>query len=242
MTHETAPAGPGIATAETTAGASALQVLGTLRPQVYGNNSPQRVHDPLVEPLWTGVRALAAIEGDEAALVDAAGDAILGMSSIVDGLPAAAPETAVVLDGFLTKQTRHAADAIVWPDEMPSMGRLIGLRRDRAKDTIALKEDAIAAHTFTSEDEVAFVVIDLLWLDGTSLLDVPLLERRRLLDSFLVESDVVRRGAFIRPPIETWLTSWRSQGFTGLTYKAANSRYLPGQPNQEWVVTGLPRR
>ena len=122
------------------------------------------------------------------------------------------------------------------------MGRLVGLRRNRAVDTVKLKEDALAAHTFAADDEVTFVAIDLLWLDDTSLLDVPLLERRRLLDAVLVESDVVRLGAFVRPPIETWVGSWRSQGFAGLTYKAANSRYLPGQPNPDWVVTGMPRR
>ena len=75
-----------------------------------------------------------------------------------------------------------------------------------------------------------------------SLIDVPLLERRRLLDAVLIESDVVRLGAFVRPPIDSWVNSWRSQGFAGLTYKAANSRYLPGRPNPEWVLAGMPHR
>ncbi len=74
------------------------------------------------------------------------------------------------------------------------------------------------------------------------MLDIPLLERRRLLESVLVESDLVRIGAFVRPPIETWVGSWRTQGFEGLTYKAANSRYLPGRPNDDWIVSGMPRR
>ena len=59
-------------------------------------------------------------------------------------------------------------------------------------------------------------MIDLLWLDDTSLLDVPLLERRRLLEGALVESDFVRVGAYVRPPIDTWVGSWRAQGFEGL--------------------------
>ena len=83
---------------------------------------------------------------------------------------------------------------------------------------------------------------DLLWVDDTSLLDIPLLERRRLLESVLVESDFVRLGAYIRPPIHTWVGSWRAQGFEGLTFKAANSRYRPGESNPEWVVSGMPRR
>ena len=123
--------------------------------------------------------------------------------------------TASLLDGFLTKQTAHAAAVIVWPDEMPSVGRLVGLRNNRAVDTVTLKEEALAARSFVSEEAVSFVATDLLWLDDTSLLDVPLLERRRLLESVVAESDVVRVGAFVRPPIDSWITSWRSMGFGG---------------------------
>jgi len=125
---------------------------------------------------------------------------------------------------------------------MPTMGRLVGLRNNRAIDTLTLKEGALTDKTFAPDEEVSFVITDLLWLDDTELLDIPLLERRRLLDATLVESDLVRVGAFVRPPIDTWITSWRTQGFSGLTYKAANSRYLPGQPNPEWVIGGMPRR
>ena len=218
------------------------QLLETLRPQGFGNTPPQKVRDPLVEPLWTGVRALAAVDGDGATLVDAEGDEVVGMTTIVEALGESVRATGVVLDGFLTKQTAHSPAVVVWPDEMPSVGRLVGLRRNRAVDTLTLKEEAVAARTFESEEAVSFVAIDLLWLDGTSLLDVPLLERRRLLESVLVESDVVRVGAFVRPPIDSWVSSWRTMGFSGLTYKAANSRYLPGEANPEWVITGMPRR
>ena len=76
----------------------------------------------------------------------------------------------------------------------------MGLRNNRAVDTVTLKEEALAARSFVSEEAVSFVATDLLWLDDTSLLDVPLLERRRLLESVIAESDVVRVGAFVRPP------------------------------------------
>jgi ATP-dependent DNA ligase len=234
MTHETAPS------AGTDSGAR--RVLDTLRPQVYGSGAPHRILDPLVEPLWIGIRALAAVDGAGATLVDAEGGPIEGMEDVVEGLAAAVPAGSAVLDGFLTKQTAHAADLAEWPDEMPSVGQLLGIRRKRRPDVFALKEEALQARTFAPEDEISFVAIDLPWLDDTSLLDVPLLERRRLLDSVLSVSESVRLGPFVRPPVETWAGSWRSQGFTGLTYKGANSRYLPGQPNPDWVATGLRRR
>jgi ATP-dependent DNA ligase len=227
---------------EATSTADLRRLLATLHPQTYGNGSPQKIVDPLVEPLWTGVRVLAAIDGDGATLVDADGDEVVEMEPIVEALGASVQAAGVVLDGFLTKQTAHAATVNVWPEDMPSFGQLVGLRRNRAVDTVKLKEEALSAQTFDADEEVSFVATDLLWLDDTSLLDVPLLERRRLLESVLVESDLVRVGSFIRPPIESWVNSWRSMGFAGLTYKAANSRYLPGKANPDWVITGMPRR
>jgi bifunctional non-homologous end joining protein LigD len=233
MTHETRPA----------ESARARQVLASLRPQTFGKGSPQGVSDPIVEPLWTGVRALAAVDGDGATLVDADGDAIEGMDAVVEALAAGIQADGLVLDGFLTRQPLHGAGGVyAWSDEAPSMSRLVGLRRNRAVDTVVLKEEALASTSFGPDDDVSFIATDLLWLDDSSLLEVPLLERRRLLESALRETEVVRLGAFVRPPIETWVGSWRAQGFAGLTYKAANSRYTPGQPNPDWVVTGMPRR
>jgi len=116
---------------------------------------------------------------------DADGDPVPGMSPIVDALGESLQADGVVLDGFLTKQTAHAAAVLVWPDEMPSLRGLVGLRKNRAMDTVALKEEALAARSFVSDEAVSFVATDLLWLDDTSLLDVPLLERRRLLESVI---------------------------------------------------------
>jgi ATP dependent DNA ligase domain len=235
MTQEARPTGSEGAT-------DPREVLATLRPQAYGNSGPQKIRDPLVEPLWVGVRILTAVDAGGATLVDADGDPVPGMATIAESLAESLRADGVVLDGFLTKQTAHAAAVVVWPDEMPSVGRLVGLRNNRAVDTVTLKEEALAARSFASEEAVSFVATDLLWLDDTSLLDVPLLERRRLLESAIAESDVVRVGAFVRPPIDSWVSSWRSMGFAGLTYKAANSRYLPGKPNPDWAISGMPRR
>jgi ATP dependent DNA ligase domain len=232
-------------TDEPTTAESALarQVLATLRPQEFGRGEPHRVVDPLVEPLWAGIRVLAAVDDGDATLVDADGEAIEGMEAIVEGIAAAGRANGLVVDGFLTKQTIHQVGAMApWPDEMPSISRLIGVRLGRGKDPLTLKEQDNVSMSFSEDDELSFVAVDLLWLDGSSLLDVPLLERRRLLESVLAESDVVRLGAFVRPPIDTWVASWRMQGFGGITFKAANSRYLPGQPNPEWAVSGMPRR
>lgn len=80
----------------------------------------------------------------------------------------------------------------------------------------------------------AFVAIDLLRVDGQELLDVPLLERKRILEAVVVESERVRVSPHARPPVETWLATWKSAGLKGAMLKAANSRYIPGGLSPEW--------
>ena len=239
---QTAPNQP-ISTTAPDEATGARAFLATVRPQVPGTGAPDKVLDPLIEPLWVGISALAAVDADGALVADDNGDQVIGIDTIVEALVASARSTGLILDGFLTKQAIHSGVAIYhWSDEAPSMGSFIGLRRNRAVDTVALREEALEAKTFKPEDDVSFVATDLLWLDDTSLLDVPLLERRRLLESVIEESDVIRVGTFVRPPIGSWVGSWKAQGFTGLTYKAANSRYRSGEANPEWAISGMPRR
>ena len=97
------------------------------------------------------------------------------------------------------------------------------------------------AETFGPDDVITYVAIDLLWIDGESLLDIPLLERRRLLDTAVGESALVRRGSFVRPPIAGWIRSRRAQGFPGMTFPAGNSPYQPGPTSLEWATVPMPR-
>ena len=196
MTQEARPTGSEEAT-------DPREVLATLRPQAYGNSGPQKIRDPLIEPLWAGVRTLAAVDAGGASLVDADGDPVPGMAAIVEALARVAPgrrrRARWVPDQ--ADGTRGGGHRLARRDALG--GRLVGLRNNRAMDTVTLKEEALAARSFVSEEAVSFVATDLLWLDDTSLLDVPLLERRRLLEVVPWSSRTrVRVGAFVRPPID----------------------------------------
>jgi hypothetical protein len=225
----------------------ARTVLATLRPQAFGAGRPDRVTDPIVEPLWAGIRALAAVDRAGAVLRDESGELIDDRPEIVAALGAASLGGEVVLDGFLTKQAAQDSSGVylrtdVVPNLQSSVGHFfLGSRRNPAAEAAKAREELRLAETFEPEDTISYVAIDLLWLDGESLLDVPLLERRRLLDAVLGESDIVRRGAFVRPPIGGWIRSWRAQGFVGLTFRAANSRYEPGVASTEWATAPMPR-
>jgi ATP-dependent DNA ligase len=86
------------------------------------------------------------------------------------------------------------------------------------------------------------VAVDLVALDDRPLLEVPLLERKRLLEGVLPEGARVRRTPFVREPAAGFIRTWRSLGFGGLAYKDPNSRYRTGAPNDGWSLIAMPRR
>ena len=226
---------------------TALAILRDLRPQGYGSTSPGRIVDPIVEPLWDGVRILAAIEGQRSELVGEDGEPVVDQPMVEAHLRDAIVADSVILDGFLTKQVASDGTGIYTGSErLPPTGTLIvrsmiGTRRNRTAEAAETAEREREARAFGPDDIVALVAVDLLHLDGESLLDVPLLERKRLLESVLTESNLVRHGAYVRPPIQTWVNSWRALGFGGLTYKAANGHYRPGGVKDDWVTSPMPR-
>jgi ATP-dependent DNA ligase len=92
-------------------------------------------------------------------------------------------------------------------------------------------------------EEEGLVAVDLLRVDGVPLLEVPLLERKRLLESVVHPDDRILVSMHVRPPIETWVATWKSIGMRGGMLKAANSRYLPGDDSIEWrVIRDVSRR
>ena len=99
------------------------------------------------------------------------------------------------------------------------------------------------ARTRTSSTWWRLVAVDLLRVDGESLLDIPLLERKRLLEGVVVPSDRVRISVHTRPPVSTWVASWKAAGLRGAMMKGANSRYVPGGFSADWrTVTQIAGR
>jgi ATP-dependent DNA ligase len=221
------------------------------RPQGFGKTRAAAIDDPLVEPLWTGVRVLAHVDAGQATLRDLDGDPVDDFPEINAALAGAIRADRVVVDAHLTHQPIQAIAEVAARDsqgaEAPTATAVVGqwwfgslLRGRRRK--VSLDPESVGRDPLPANADIAIVVVDLLSIDDQPLLDVPLLERKRILESILVESEFVRRGIYIRPPIDTWIGSWRTFGFNRMAFKAANSRYLPGRPNPDWAIADLPSR
>jgi ATP-dependent DNA ligase len=210
----------------------------TWRPQTaYRGRSRPKIEDPILEPLWSGVRVLAhyvelpdASEWGRLAVRDAHGaDAAELAPRALDVLRRSIAASEAILDGMITDQIEVGTERAEPLLETPfSLRRL--LRRERF--------GARAAHHLAPGEgrEVGFVALDLLSIDGQPLLDVPLLERRRLLDSAMRQSQLVRLTPWARSPMRTWFATWHAAGFRGMVVKGANSRYVPGKESYEWTI------
>jgi hypothetical protein len=220
-----------------------------LRPMPFGRVKGSDVRDPIIEPLWVGARALARVRDGEATLTDDGGDEIEGFVDLRRAVAAASLAASLVVDGYLTEPLRETTGVAVPVSgeamRPGQMGRQMLLgggsagqeeRRDQIDTSLGRRP------VMPAEDASAFVAIDLLELDGESLFDVPLLERKRLLESALDESERVRRTAIVRPPAAPWFGQWRALGFVEMAYKAANGRYTPGVASTDWAIVRIPRR
>ncbi len=229
--------------------ADAHELARPLRPQEFGRTRPTRIDDAIVEPAWPGVRVIASVSGGTATLWDE-GQLVEELADVRQALARAATAfaDAAIFEGYLTKQVLSEGFGVqAWTPEYPTMSgqmtkMLVGGRRSQLDEIEKRREAEIAERRFAKDDEVNLIIVDLLWLDGEWLLDVPLLERKRILESILQPGDLVRPGLFVRQPIDSWIGSWRAQGFHGLLFKAANSRYRPGATAEDWTRSDLPRR
>jgi ATP-dependent DNA ligase len=233
-----------------------LDIAARWQVQRFDRRTPREIQDAIVEPFWGGARVLAAIDRHGAALFHD-GRRIVTPAPIDEALRKALLAGEAILEGHLSDQAFSTgigarlddATEPVRPLRMitnalvPGAGRreaYIAQKEIEAKEREREMEAAAAVEAAERAERLAFVATDLLWLDGEPLLDVPLLERKRVLEGVIGEAELVRRTAFVQPTATPSLVAWRSLGFLTLAWKAANSRYLPGEVNQGWTIAPAP--
>lgn len=231
--------------------ASPRDIAAAHELQLPGRRAARQIQDAIVEPDWGGLTAVAALTEDSSA-VYAYGEEIVVPELLKVALRDAFEAIDAVIEGHLTTRPLLGGEGVRL--KMPKVERsplLIprGLVRSLKDDPYTRARErehaaAVAARkvieALAAGEPHAFVATDLLWLDGQSLLDVPLLERKRLLGAVLAEAPLVRVSAFVRSTAVGMLMTWGSQGFANIFYRGVNSRYLPGQENPDWAVAKVP--
>ncbi len=82
---------------------------------------------------------------------------------------------------------------------------------------------------------LVYQVFDLLYLDGRSLLDVPLEDRKRLLKSVLKDHPRVRYASHVEREGLAFFEAAKAMGVEGMVAKLRRSRYEPGRRTDAWL-------
>jgi len=175
------------------------------------------------EVKWDGMRALCFVDGPGLRVQSYNERDVTVSWPELAGLPEAVPATTALFDGELV-----ATDADGRPD--------FGLLQRRMHVT-----DPAEAQRRSIEVPVAYVVFDLLHLDGHDLTALPLTDRRRLLDQVL-EPAARWRCSPLHDDGPALLAAARDRGLEGVVAKRLASLYEPGTRTRSWVKVKVRQR
>jgi bifunctional non-homologous end joining protein LigD len=169
----------------------------------------------IFEPKWDGVRTLAVCS-DETVLFSRTGRDIT----------AGYPELAKLHERLVANEAIVDSEIVSFDGGRPSFERLqarINLQNPRDIEKMA------------ASSPVTFVAFDLVYLDGRSLVDRPLHERRELLDDLVVPSARVQVSPHVEKEGLALFENARERGLEGVVAKRATSPYRPGKRSRDWL-------
>ncbi|MEK6271651.1 MAG: non-homologous end-joining DNA ligase [Actinomycetota bacterium] len=166
---------------------------------------------------WDGVRAIAYSEGGHLRLESRN---LREITSHYPELRALGPElgsTDAILDG----------EIVAFDDgDRPSFERLQSRMHLASESQIRRR---------MADTPVTYLIFDLLYLDGRSLVDLPYAERRKRLEALQLEGPSWQTPSHHRGEGKALLRLTRERGLEGLVAKRLDSRYLPGRRSRAWL-------
>jgi bifunctional non-homologous end joining protein LigD len=196
---------------------------------VLGNPIPAGT-DWLYEVKWDGYRALCFIESGKVRMLSRRGTKLdKQFAAVAEALPPAVKAHTAIIDGEVVALDENGK---------PSFQHLQNLTGFGTKP--ALKGMA--------PPPLNFFAFDLLYLNGYDLRKAALIDRRRLLSSVLLPSEIIRYSEHFAGKGQELLDAVRAKGLEGIIAKQAQSRYESKRSNcwikikvttqQDFVVCG----
>ncbi|MFL5724816.1 MAG: non-homologous end-joining DNA ligase [Chloroflexota bacterium] len=215
------------AAAEIDLAGAVAEPLPRFVPPMLATLAANAFDDPdwLFEIKWDGYRLQAVVDGDRVQTYTRRG---------LDG--------STYFPGLLSKPTWIAASTAVVDGEVvaleddgtPDFNRLqeaiSGFRGGNGRSPRPSPEAAASARS-----HLVYQAFDLLYLDGRSLLRVPLEDRKRLLRSVLLESPRVRYAAHVEGDGRAFHEAARQRDLEGIVAKLRRSIYEPGRRSNAWL-------
>jgi bifunctional non-homologous end joining protein LigD len=165
---------------------------------------------------WDGVRAIGFADGGRLRLQARSGRDVTGRYPELRPLGEALAGREVVLDG----------EVVAFEDGRPSFQKLQGRMHLTSES---------AVRRLARSDPVHYVVFDLLFLDGRSLIEQPYAERRAALAELQLAGPTWQAPAHHVGDGEALLGLTRAQGLEGIIAKRLDCPYTPGRRSPGWV-------
>jgi bifunctional non-homologous end joining protein LigD len=96
-------------------------------------------------------------------------------------------------------------------------------------------DDPFKIQVLSTQLPAVYVVFDMLKVDDKDLTRTPLLERKRLLQETVSESERLLICPYIEEKGEDYFTAVTESGFEGIMAKKKDSRYYPGKRSGYWL-------
>ena len=171
--------------------------------------------DWIFEPKWDGVRALATCT-DETLLI----------SRNQKDMTATYPDLGRLHEQLVALDAIVDGEIVAMKEGRPSFEMLqsrINLANPRDIERIA------------KQIPVSFIAFDILYLDGRSLIDLPLEERKDILDETVVKNRFVDVSTVIPREGKALFDAAKAQHLEGIVAKKLGSPYRPGKRSREWL-------
>ena len=166
---------------------------------------------------WDGIRALAQVDCGRVRLMSRSGEEVTPRYPEVHAMGRALGSREVILDG-----------EVVALDEKgrPSFEEIQQRMGLNSESEIRRKMKVVP---------VTYMIFDLLWQDGHSLMSLPYVERRRLLAALKLAGDSWQTPPYEKGGGQAMLDASAKAGLEGVMAKKLDSPYEPGKRNGAWV-------
>jgi bifunctional non-homologous end joining protein LigD len=165
---------------------------------------------------WDGVRAIGYVDGGRLRLEARSGRDITPRYPELRELGRALAGHEAIVDG----------EVVAFDDGRPSFQKLQGRMHLTAEHTV---------RRLAQSDPVSYVIFDLLWLDGHSLIDLTYEERRERLLALELRGDRWMTPAHHVGDGAAMLQASRAQGLEGIIAKRLDCPYYPGRRAHGWI-------
>jgi bifunctional non-homologous end joining protein LigD len=182
-----------------------------------GKGIPSTDADWGFEFKWDGIRALAYVDGGRVRLLSRSGEDITPRYPEVHAMGRAIGSSEVILDGEVVALDEKGRPSFEEIQQRMGLTSETEVRR-KMKDV-----------------PVTYMIFDLIWQDGHSLVNEPYLERRRLLDRMKLAGASWQTPPYEKGGGKVMLEASAKAGLEGVMAKKLDSHYEPGKRSGAWI-------